>query len=224
MKVLIVNACDVLTDSEVAAVLPAIQRYDDEILRPAYGLEPCTYDFMPRGQLPDPGDHSVWLIFLNRHSTDEGTLGWHDDQAGKTFGRVFVGDCLRYGVSWTVCLTHEIAETRVDPDIKQMILLPAGRQTLKEVCDAVESDDQAILVEGVQCSNFVLPSYWTNDPSGPWDFQGRLAGPAPALTPGGYLSIWDGASWSQLTAMMVGGPPSFRSIRWHHSHRRPHDL
>src|SRR5579859_7212573 len=104
--ILIVNASSVLTDAEVRAVLPALQKWDDEMLRPAYDLDACAYGFMPQGQLPDPTDNSVYPIFLNRHSTDDGILGWHDDQAGKTFGRVFVGDAIRYGVAWTVTLSH----------------------------------------------------------------------------------------------------------------------
>lgn len=219
--ILIVNACSILTDAEVQSILPALQRWDDEMLRPSYGLDACTYSFMPHGQLPNPADTSVWPIFLNRHSIDDGVLGWHDDQAGKTFGRIFVGDAMRYGVEWTVTLSHEAAETRVDPQINDLVALPDGRQTLREACDAVESDDQAIDVDGVKLSNFVLPAYWRNDPLGPWDYQRRLSGPAPALTPGGYLSIFDGSNWVQITAMHLGGGPSWRSQWAHHSHRRP---
>lgn len=218
--ILIVNASPVLLDGEVSSIIPALQKWDDDYLRPAYGFDRCTYHFMPRGQLPDPNDASVWPIFLNRHSVDPGALGWHDDDSGRVFGRVFVGDCLRYGVSWTVDLSHEAAEMRGDPHVDQKFVMPDGRISMVELCDAVEADELAITVDGVRFSDFVLPDYWSAKTSGKFDYQGALTGPCPTLTPGGYMSIWDGRGWTQHTAMFLGGPPSYRSIRFHQSHRR----
>ena len=219
VEIVIVNASPVLTDAEVQIIVPALQHVDDTMLRPAWGFEPAVYSFMPLGQLP-AADDIRWPIYLNRHSTDPGALGWHDDQ-GRPFGRVFVGDCLRYGISWTVDASHEAFEMRGNPFIKEFVKLVDGRTTVRELCDAVEDDALAIEVGGVKISDFVLPAYFARDEVGPYDYGGHLAGPCPALTAGGYQSLLVNGVWTQLTAMLLGGPPSYRSARYHHGDRLP---
>ncbi len=220
--IVIVNASPVLPDTAVQAILPALQKWDDDYLRPSWGLDRCLYHFLPWGQLPDPNDRSIWPLFLNRHSADDGVLGFHDDLAGQTYGRVFVGDCLRYGVLWTVDLSHEAGETRVDPDIRQMFTLEDGDIVLKEVGDAVEADENAIVVDGTPFSDFTMPDYFSTKGQGRFDYQQKLHAPAPALLTGGYMGIWKRNSgvWTQVTAMHLGGGPSWRAQRFHQSHRR----
>lgn len=229
-EIVIVNASSVLTDAEVQAVIPALQRWDDEMLRPAWGFDPCTYSFASRHQMPAPNDPR-WPIYVNRHSTDPGALGWHDDRAGRIFGRVFAGDCLRYGISWTVDLSHEAAEMRGDPTIDRVVTLADGRQALVELCDPVEDDRFAIDVGGVKLSDFVLPGYFgmllghpmgtTDPPMPPFDYGGHLSGPCPTLTTGGYQTLIVDGQYTQVTAMYLGGDPSYRSQRYHRSHRAP---
>lgn len=425
-NIVVVNASNVLTDEAVKTAVAALQKWDDNFLRSVWGLDRCVYDFMPRGTLPDAADRSVRPLFVNRHSTDPGALGWHDDQAGLIFGRLFAGDCLRYGISWTVDLSHEAGEMRVDPDIQQMITFPNGDRVMREVClageteipltdgrsvsiadlavhgafhsrrtarnagtvavvfsdgslvrctpehrflltdgrftpasslksgdmlprfsaadavdrsscyaiggrhglsasctktnfanfnltklaratgfsaktpvadhptldrsvklvpihsapmgrtetlcadrplaafdgafhakvvdrveqsgnadvydltvplrhnfatgagvfvhncDAVEDDSLGIVVDNVLLSDFVTPRYFGLEGSGGFDYQGKLSGPFPDLTAGGYMGVLKAGavSWGQITAMMAGGPPSYRSVRWHQSHRR----
>jgi hypothetical protein len=124
--IVIVNASPVLSDAEAAAIVPALQVWDDTMLAPAWGFDKCTYTFMPRHQLPAPGD-TRWPVFLNRHSLDATALGWHDDQSTQIFGRVFVGDCIQYGISWTVDCSHEVAEMRGDPTNNKTWTMPDGR-------------------------------------------------------------------------------------------------
>ena len=224
VEIVVVNASNVLTDAEVTAVIPAIQKWDDSLLRPAWGFDPCTYSFATWHDFQQrPVDPNRWPLFLNRHSTDPGALGWHDDQSGMIFGRVFVGDCLRYGVSWTVDLTHEAAEMRGDPTIDKTATLPDGRLALVELCDPVEDDLYAIEIDGVKLSDFVLPSYFSAG-AAPYDHRGILRGPCPTLASGGYQSIFDRGNWTQVTAMGLGGPPSYRSQRYHRGHRLPRIL
>ncbi len=221
VDIVIVNASHIITDSEVQAAVADLQVWDHNFLRPAYGLTTCQYHIMPYGKLPDPNDTGIWPIFLNRHSIDEGVLGWHTDDAGKTYGRVFVGDAVRYGVSWTVDLSHEAGETRVDPTTDNFYTLPDGRVTLKEIGDPVEADNNGIVVGNHLFTDFVMPDYWSTNVNGRFDYQDKLKSACPTLLPGGYLSIWGGTSWVQITAMHLGGAPSYRSLRHHHSHRRP---
>lgn len=219
VAIIVVNASTILRDEEVEAVLPALQRWDNEMLAPSWGLEPCTYSFLPRHRLNEVSEND-WPIYINRHSTDASALGWHDDRAGRIFGRVFAGDCLRYGVSWTVDLSHEAAEMRGDPTIDRIVTLPDGRQAIVELCDPVEDDLLAIDVDGVKLSDFVLPAYFDGGP-GPYDYGNHLRGPCPTLTSGGYQSLLVNGAWTQVTAMYLGGDPSYRSQRYHRSHRMP---
>ncbi len=218
--ILIVNASPVLTDAQVSAKLPALQKWDDNYLRPAWGLDKCTYHFMPRSQLPDINDHSTWPIFINNHSRDPGALGWHDDQAGLIYGRVFAGDCIRYGISEWVDLSHEVGEMRVDPTINRFFTMADGRIALVEIGDAVEDDLNAIIVDGTPFTDFTMPDYFSSKTTGRFDYQQKLHAPCPALLPGGYMSIFEKGQWHQVTAMYLNGPPSYRSLRFHNSHRR----
>lgn len=210
--IVIVNASPVLTDAQASAPLKAIQTFDDAFLRPHYGFERAHYHFLPRGQLPDPRDASVWPIFLNNHSTDPGVLGWHDFQAGQVFGRCFVGDCIRDGISWTVDLTHEAWEMRGDPTIDQTYAMEDGRLAAYELCDAVESDLYALGHDGVLISDFVLPDYWSNKTIGRFDFGRHLNGPVPALTSGGYMSIMQNGAWTQVMERTAHGAFSARAM------------
>lgn len=225
-KILIVNASKILTDEEATLVVSALQKWDDTMVAPAWRFEPCVYAFSSWADFESSQPDDVWPIFLNRHSTDLGALGWHDDQSGRIFGRIFVGDCLRYGVSWTVDVSHEAAEMRGDPTIDQTVTLPDGRIALKELCDPVEDDLLAIDVDGVKLSDFVLPTYFGLPAAVGWgnrgyDFQAQLKGPCPTLTSGGYQSLLVNGQWTQVTARLLGGPCSYRSERFNAgSHRR----
>jgi hypothetical protein len=225
VEIVVVNASGALSDADAAAIVPALQVWDDTMVAPAWGFDKCTYSFITFNELRagalDNIGADVWPLFLNRHSTDPGALGWHTDQTGMVFGRVFVGDCLLYGLSWTVDASHEAAEMRGDPTINKTWVMPDGRQALMELCDPVEDEILGIDVNGVKLSDFVLPSYFSAQFNPPFDYKGRLTAPCPTLAPGGYQSIYDGVSWTQVTSMLMGGPPSYRSIRWHHGHRLP---
>ncbi len=218
----IVNAGSPLPDAEIAAIVPAMQLWDNMMLRPQWGFDPCTYNFMTWAQFEaSPPAPEAWPIFVNRHSTDPGVLGWHDDQSGRVFGRVFVADCIRDGISWSVDISHEAAEMRGNPKLTEYVTLPDGRFALRELCDPVESDDLAIAVLGVKLSDFVLPSYFAGG-AGPWDYGRHLTGPCPTLTPGGYQSVdVPGQPWQQIAAMEIGKGLSARAARFARSRRRP---
>lgn len=220
IEIVIVNASHILTDAEAAAIVPALQVWDDTMLAPAWRIAPCKYSFQTWAEFRAAPIASTWPIFLNNHSTDPGVGGYHDDQAGLVYGRIFVGDCVRYGISWTVDCSHEAAEMRGDPTIDKTFTMADGRLAMHELCDAVEDDALAIDVNGVKLSDFVLPAYFSAADAGPYDYGNHLTSVCPALTTGGYMSIYDGTSWSQVTAMYLGGGPSYRSVRYHHGDRR----
>ena len=228
--IILVNASSVLSDSEVAAWVPAFQKFDDDSLAPAWNLDAATYQFMTWASFPwkgadrPPGD--VWPLFVNRHSTDPGALGWHTVEQQEVYGRIFAGDCVRYAIAPSVDCAHEAFEMRVDPYTNRTVTLPDGRIALVESCDPVEDDLLAIDVDGVKLSDFVLPTYFGLPAVAGWenrgyDFQAQLKGPCPTLTAGGYQSLLVGGQWTQVTARLLGGPCSYRAERFNAgSHRR----
>lgn len=88
IDIAIVNATQLLKDTQVSAIIPAIQSFDTEILAPAWQLPPATYHFVPYSQrLKVPTDGSVWPVFLRKWSDLPDALGYHEDQAGYIYGR-----------------------------------------------------------------------------------------------------------------------------------------
>jgi hypothetical protein len=234
VEIVIVNQSSVLTDNQITAVIPAVQAQVNEDFLPIWGSiikeTSVTLDFLPRRK---PVPKTVWPLFIMDHTDQPGALGYHEDLKGRIEGKVFAADDQKYGVSWTVDLTHELLEMLGDPDTNDIIKLPDGRQCIHEMCDAVEDDSIAYQKKGVLVSNFVLPPYFFEGQGTKYDFGGKLTGPAPTLTPGGYLGIFDPKTgqWSQVTARLADGTLSRRSQRhgrteWHASaewrkHYRP---
>lgn len=200
----VVNASPLLPDKDVRAKVKPLQTQIDRDFMPHWGhrVEPVKVEFAGMRDIPDlPPD--CWPIFLNRHSTDVGALGWHDDDPSqniRTYSRVFVGDCIRLGLDWGVTLSHEALEILLDPDINQVWRMPNGRLAALEAADAVEADDLAYDIDGHMMSDFVLPAYFSTRRYPPYDFKGHLRKRCPGLTPGGYMSITDSSgNWTQIT-------------------------
>lgn len=206
--IVIVNQSTALSDGQIQAVLPAITKWANTLVCPAYGLDPVTLSFAPANSTP------TWFISVLDHADISGVLGYHTDGEGRVSGKLFAADCIADGVSWTVDLAHELGEMLVDPTANTIISLPGDVQTVKEICDPVEGDDCGIDVDGVLCSDFVLPSYWDSwNTAGPWDWKGYLTGPAPTLVRGGYISLFENSQWTQKFAEMADGRLSDRAWR-----------
>lgn len=219
MIVTIVNASTLLADVAVQAVIPSLQKQLDRDFIPQWEKwiddSDITVEFAGIRDIPNlPADS--WPIFLNRHSNDPGALGWHDDdpqQNIRTYSRVFVGDCLRFGLNWETTLNHELLELIVDPDVKRVWRMADGRLASVEVCDAVEADELAYDVDGHMMSNFVLPSYFSSSQTGPFDYKRILKAHCPALTPGGYMPVTDAkGNWTQVQRDRTDGLAGRRAL------------
>ena len=105
-EILIINQCSVLSDANVQAVIPAVQAQVSEDFAPIWKAD-ATLQFLGRGHRVPRG---VWPLYLLDHSDQPGALGYHLDEHGRIEGKVFAADDQRYGVSWTVDLTHELLE------------------------------------------------------------------------------------------------------------------
>ncbi len=232
--IVLVQASHVIPDVDVIAAIPSLTKWA-RLVTDAYGLEPCNFSFAPLDEFLRQGGLSAlglsarpsWPLFINRHSTDPGALGFHSAANGRPYGRSFAGDDILDKISPWTTLSHEAGEMILNPYVKEYVTLRDGSITVKEACDAVEDDIQAIEIDGYKWSNFVLPTYWDNrsiqSPGTKYDYQGRLAGSCPALTPGGYQAILrpGATSWTQVTEMHLGSRPrpSVRSQRFHGSLR-----
>lgn len=213
MKTLyVVNASPLLKDLEVQATVAPLQKQIDRDFMPHWKSrlrEPVIkVEFAHARDIPAlPADS--WPIFLNRHSNDPGALGWHDDDPSQNiriYSRVFVGDCMQFGLKWHTTLSHEVLELILDPDIRRVYRMPDGRLAAYEACDAVEADELAYDIDGFAASDFVLPSYFSRNLSPPFDLRGYLRHHCPGLTPGGYMSVTDfSGRWTQLNMDQTNG-------------------
>lgn len=211
-QIAIVNSSHVLSDAQVVAAIPALQTQIDRDFLPAWKLPPVKLVFAVLGKVPK----GAWPIYLNRHSTDEGALGWHTDEGGQIYGRVFVGDCIRYGVAWTADLSHEILETILDPTANKTFKMTGNRQAALEACDACEADAYGYKIGDFLVSDFVLPTYFSNNPQTKgtlYDHTGVLKGPCPTLSAGGYMSIYNpGQGWTNIEMDRYDGMRSRRAL------------
>lgn len=198
-----------ITLEQLQSWLPAFQKYVDLFLFPSWGFTAKLHLF---ASVPE-ADPNMWWMVINNTSDDPGALGYHDVQPnGHPFGRVFVKDDTEAKASIPVTITHELAELLGNPYVKNFAML-GGKKWLRELCDAVEDDGQALLIDGVPCSNYVLPNYFVEGSKGPWDYQGKLKGPCPTLTAGGYMGGFDGTHYITVNARLANGDFSYRSQR-----------
>jgi hypothetical protein len=215
----VIMATNVIKASAVEKMIAPLQRQFDNDFYPAWkdnGVVPVEYQFYPNVaefNKADIPDEEVWPIFINRHSDDEGALGWHTKEGKKIYGRVFAGDCIRYGLEVSTDLGHEALEVAADPPADLFYRMRDGELAALEVCDAVESDACAYEDKsGVKMSNFVLPSYFSARRKGPYDFRGALTKACPELTPGGYMSVTKNGQWTQVTRDRRDGMRGRRSL------------
>lgn len=225
--IVLVQSSTVLLDVEVITALPSLTKWA-KLITDAYALESVTFSFIQLNDYLSGKAAGAWPIFLNKHSTDPGALGFHDVLSGAPYGRSFSGDDILDKISPWVTLSHEAGEIIGNPLVQNFVTLRDGSITPRELCDAVEDDSQAIIIDGIKFSNFVLPTYWdvnVNHPPGSrFDYQWRLSGPCPSLTPGGYLAILppgQGQVWGQITARRLGrGGNSVRADRHYNNSLR----
>lgn len=134
-------------------------------------------------------------------------LGYHDERQGmpdiviavgaitNAGGRVLVDG--QAGVSWASTIAHEIYEAICNPAANRWASLVDGSLLVAfEVCDPVEGMSMQVrAADGVAVSlaNFVLPSYFDPQATGPFDAMGVLTAPL-SIASGGYQVQLDPSS------------------------------
>jgi hypothetical protein len=226
--IVIVNRSSV-ADAEISNIIPALQAQVSEDFAPVWGVD-ATIEFVAKRAHAPQG---AWQLEVFDHTDVQGAGGYHVDNKGRVSGKAFWLDAVEGGEQPSVDVSHEMLEMLADPTTATMIDLQGqwqGYQCLREVCDAVESDELGYPKPGVDgtavlLSDFVLPAYFFqgNPSAGKYDFRGQIGGAAPTLLQGGYLGIYDPTTrqWSQVSDFdLATGRRSRRALRhgrtaWH---------
>lgn len=174
-----------------------------EVSREWGSKEECwVRPFAPTCKLPS----DVYPMGVFDDADQAGALGYHDvGPDGKPYGKVFAGTVMRYGGtidgagnSVSVTLSHEACETFGDRGANDWSMMPDGRLTAKELCDAVEGDSYQNVRNGPYLSNFLLPN-WFRPADGEvkrYDHMGNLDHPF-SMTKGGYMILMAGGKVGQ---------------------------
>jgi hypothetical protein len=215
-----------LTDAQVEAVLPALQKQVSNDFKAYWDLD-CVVNFLRKDVALTDG---WWQIVVLDNPDQAGALGYHElTSQGAPLGKMFAKFDLDAGSSWTVTLSHELLEMLADPWINWCAVGSDSKIYALEVCDAVEADNLGYMIDGVLVSDFVTPAWYEPTCADRFDFKQHLRNRLE-LARGGYISIYDPtAGWTQMDAKGGTGPrilPGTRRQRrklireaWHRSLR-----
>jgi hypothetical protein len=199
--VAILNRSSVLTDSDVARIVAALQKQVTNHFAPAWGIG-ARLKFVPKADLE--GWKGAWNLVVLDTSDEATALGYHDfTPEGLPVGKAFAKTDQLYGALPSVTLSHELLEMLGDPEINLCAEARDGTVYAYENCDAVEADQLGYQVDGVTVSDFVTPEWFSDSLAGHevrFDFRGHVSGPFE-LAAGGYISIRrPGQGWTQVFA------------------------
>jgi hypothetical protein len=130
-------------------------------------------------------------------------LGYHDvDEQGNPYSKIGVKPSLENGSDWLTgqysvvsVVGHEALETVCNPIINIWRDIDQDRETVQEVCDAVE--DTGYQYKGMDLTNFLYPSWFNPFGKAPFDYLGQLTAPF-TMTAGGYMIIRSGGQYNQV--------------------------
>lgn len=205
MQISIVNLTRAEPDQHVARVIRAIHRQIREHFEPHWRrgatlrLSGIGESTLRRSENPS-GDAVIYLGESLDALPD--ALALHAEiNPGVAHGFVFTEVSERLGEAYSVTLSHEVLELIGDATTNAVVAGPHPEQANElvfhwyELCDAVQ--DEAYEIDGVQVSNFVLPSYFTTGTSGDLknDFVSVRYGGASlrsfGIKAGGYVGYYD---------------------------------
>src|SRR5450631_616721 len=200
----ITNASTCLSDAQVQAVIPSLQKQVTRDFNSYWNLD-CSLTFLPNKQ---PLTRGWWQIVVTDDPDQAGALGYHElTSTGAPLGKVFAALDIDSGSSWSVTLSHELLEMLGDPWINWCAEAPDGKLFALEVCDAVEADHLGYEIDGVMLSDFITPSWFEPTEADRVDFMKRISKQLE-LAPGGYISVLNpGKGWTQLSAESLGSGP-----------------
>ena len=198
----IVNNSKLVTNAQVRAAARACQVQVRRDFAPDWGHS-CTVSTRRKTA-------ADWVVSVQDTIDMKGALGYHNVVGVNPHAIVNVALCKRYGLNWTVTLSHEVLEMLGDPTCNLVRPYLGHKMVAYEACDPVEADRCGYWINGVQVSDFVLQAWFTGGP-GPYDFTRQLSAPL-SLAPGGYVAVLDLSGWHQVFAQSRPGITSRREL------------
>jgi hypothetical protein len=195
------NDSTLLTDLEVVAVIPSLQRQISEHFEPAWGIG-AQLVFAEK-RVPRHA-YQIHIVDEATSEEDAGYLGYHFQSDGSPAATLFAREDLLGNGTISETMSHEILEMLVDPAVNLYAYRPAGRGRRErgyfyEVCDAVQTEHYKI--DGVEVCDFVYPQWYEHNwPPGSrrFDHLGRLEEPFQIL-PGCYADVREvGVGWRTI--------------------------
>ena len=161
----------------------ALQKCYDEYFLPVWGYPLKLYN-------TDTAKPSDWQFIYFDDADAAGALGYHElTKNGQPVSKIFVKTTLADNQLVSVTACHELFEMAIDPIANLWAEASDGTEYAYEMSDPVEED--TFLVDGIQMSNFVHPSWFEpfKHPSGTkYDHLGLPKAPF-SMTKGGYVII-----------------------------------
>lgn len=225
MEIAVLNYSAKVSDADAGWMVRACNTQMIKHLAPLYGREPWTMTLY--SDLSDLPVNSCYPMIIMDTPDISGALGYHTDDIGFIYSRIFVNPVLDNGggiltgdVTVSSVLSHEACEMFADPDTTLWAKgtpIKQGDQYAYEICDPVQGDAYTISVgafwgkRDVQVSNFVTPDWFKLNPiikSTQYDYLNKVSSPF-TMSPGGYMVVRN----SQGTEQNVFGeilPPAWR--------------
>lgn len=211
VQIAIINESNVITDSQVQAMIGAFQTQWNRDLASVWDLEQAQFAWNANTQQPPA--LSWWVVFLD-DSDQAGALAYHDvTDKGLPMAKVFVKTIQGDQASVSVGATHEICEMAVDPTINLAAQDAQGTFWAYEVCDPVEDDQYGYDIDGVLVTDFVTPAWFGfKDATGPLDFQ-QHASAAFQVLANGYAQTFGAQGWTQINGQKVATSKKMRALK-----------
>jgi len=188
MKVYVENRSSVLTDDDVAAVLPSLHRQSYQV-RQYWHTQVVDLMFGP------PPTPDAWQIVIVDTGDVKGALGYHDyTPGGRPISYVFAKEDIDNGYSWTVTLSHEWVEMLLDPWVSGAMQTADATFYALELADPVEDDKFGYECMGFLMSDFVTPYWFVPGATGVFDYCKRVTKPLQVLA-GGYAYVYENGQW-----------------------------
>ena len=123
-QIAVINESTAISDADVQKMIPAFDQQWNKDLRPIWGVDAATFNFIPKGRMPPAG--SWWCVFLD-NSDQADALAYHDlTNEGLPISKVFAKTLMQDKASISVGATHELCEMAVDPWLNSAYQDPHG--------------------------------------------------------------------------------------------------
>jgi len=171
----IINNTTSVSDATLQAVTNAVAVQVHNEYKAKWGND-ATLVFVGKGKTIPAG---AWKCYIGQTKGDYHTVA----------SSLPIAYCHVKGVTtdyWTNTISHEVLEMRTDPFVNTTYTQPGGGTGYVEVCDACETNAQGYRISTILMSDFVYPSWFKSNGTGPYDYRGLITAPFQVLS-GGYL-------------------------------------